>query len=95
MSNRIAAIYEQGILRPLMPLNLREHQQVQVQIIANAPQETAEQMLARLMFVGRVSPLDCPEDMEPLSETERAALTKILNESLSAPFWHTGPDELH
>jgi predicted DNA-binding antitoxin AbrB/MazE fold protein len=38
MPNPIAAIYENGILKPLEPLALREHQRVQINIlVADAP----------------------------------------------------------
>ena len=32
MTHRIAAIYEDGVLRPLSPLNLPEHSQVEIDI---------------------------------------------------------------
>lgn len=82
MPHRIAAVYEQGMLRPLMPLDLREHQQVQVQILA---EETAEQVLERLICAGRVSPPLRPEEAAPLSWAERADLAKLLGEGFAVP----------
>lgn len=37
MSQHIHAIYEDGVLKPLEPLNLAEHQHVRVSVSADAP----------------------------------------------------------
>jgi predicted DNA-binding antitoxin AbrB/MazE fold protein len=93
MPHRIAAVYEQGMLRPLMPLDLREHQQVQVQILAEEAGETAEQVLERLICAGRVSPPRRPEEAAPLSWAERADLARLLGEGLAVPLSQVILDE--
>ena len=47
MSQIIYAIYEEGVLKPLEPLNLREHARIQIQIsMKEEPQQQAEEILA-------------------------------------------------
>jgi predicted DNA-binding antitoxin AbrB/MazE fold protein len=43
MSETIIAIYEQGVLRPLQPLSLRERQTVRIQVLPGEPIEETEQ----------------------------------------------------
>ena len=85
MPNSIAAIYEHGIFRPLMPLHLREQQRVQVQIITEEPWDAAEQVLEQLVCAGRISPSRRLEEPAPLSQTQRAALARMLGEAVSVP----------
>jgi predicted DNA-binding antitoxin AbrB/MazE fold protein len=37
MPLRVDAVYENGVLRPLQPLDLKEHEQVQVSVVKTAP----------------------------------------------------------
>jgi predicted DNA-binding antitoxin AbrB/MazE fold protein len=43
MSETIIAIYEQGVLRPLQPLSLRERQTVRIQVLPGESIEETEQ----------------------------------------------------
>ena len=45
MSHVITAIYEHGVLHPLTPPGLREHQRVHVQIVPEERQDTIEHVL--------------------------------------------------
>ena len=42
MSKRLEAVYENGVLRPLEPLDLREHQRVSV-IVSPVPVTSSEE----------------------------------------------------
>ena len=79
MMRKIEAVYEGGVLRPVEPLRLDEHQQVSVIILDEVTDDTEE-----LHFAPR-------EEFEPLAdhsvtmETVRRALSTIPG-SLDADF---------
>jgi len=66
MNNPVTAIYENGILRPLVPLNLLEHVQVQITIQplakskelsgSNKPKPTMAELWSELDKINRVEP---------------------------------------
>ena len=93
MSHVITAVYEHGALHPVTPLNLQEHQRVQVHIIQEDSQETIEQILEWLTRIGRLSPPQYSEAIAPVSETERAKLAQTLGEAISTPLSHVILDE--
>jgi predicted DNA-binding antitoxin AbrB/MazE fold protein len=79
MSKRVAAVYENGVLRPLEPLDLREHQRVTVIV---APEAASEEEWLDLECLQ----LCAAEADESISlEAVREALAKIPG-SLTADF---------
>lgn len=66
MSQEIKAIFENGVFRPLEPIELNEHQQVTLQLL-DKPQERAEatetcfELANRLGILGVID--DAPEDL--------------------------------
>jgi len=62
MAQIITAIYEQGRLRPLQKLSLRENQTVQLRILT--PENEAEAALTALVEAGLVKPAP-PADLPP------------------------------
>ena len=85
MSHIITAIYEHGVLHPLTPLDLQEHQRVNVEIVPEQPQETVEHILQWLSSIGRLTS-PCQQTQEPpVSETERVQLARILGEATQKP----------
>jgi predicted DNA-binding antitoxin AbrB/MazE fold protein len=68
MNNPVTAIYENGILRPLAPLNLPEHVQVQITIqpldnpkgpsVSNSPKPTMAELLAELREINKLEPVE-------------------------------------
>jgi predicted DNA-binding antitoxin AbrB/MazE fold protein len=64
MNNPVTAIYENGILRPLAPLNLPEHVQVRITIqpldkpkvlsVLNNPKPTMAELLAELREINKL-----------------------------------------
>lgn len=80
MSKRLKAVYENGVLRPLEPLDLREHQRVTV-IVSNTPIQSEEEWLDVECLQ-----LYADEADETISlEMVRKALSKIPG-SLTADF---------
>ena len=81
MTETILAVYEEGVLRPLEPLHLKERQTVYVQVM---PQEAVEDEGATAIRVVIEAGLMRPPDREmplppdPVSEEERRALAEAL-----------------
>ncbi len=68
MPRTIEAIYEEGVLKPLSPLNISEHKRVTL-IIKDKPEEPSDILsLASLVYNGL-----SPEDIE---EIEKLALDR-------------------
>lgn len=85
MTQIITAVYENGVLRPLKPLNLPEHKTVNLQILPDQAMEQFEAALRSLVDEGAIS-LPGGEDIEPASTKERLQLAQYLthiNVSLS------------
>jgi predicted DNA-binding antitoxin AbrB/MazE fold protein len=80
MAEIVTAIYENGVLRPTHPLNLRERQTVRIQVLPEEPAELAEaedeleQIIQSLVQTGKLTPPPGHSDIEPLSERERREL---------------------
>jgi predicted DNA-binding antitoxin AbrB/MazE fold protein len=85
MSQVITAIYEHGVLHPVTPLRLKEHQRVKVQIVPDSPQETVNDVLQWLTSIGRLTPPYPPKGKAPVAETKRAQLSHILGEAAQKP----------
>ena len=78
MSQIITAIYEHGVLHPITPLHLQEHQRVNVQILPDSSQENVDQVLHWLTSIGRLTLPRQQVQEAPVSETERFQLSHIL-----------------
>lgn len=81
MTKTVTAVYEQGVLRPLTPLDLPEYSQVEIDVrtLHSAPDVDArrEQVRAALESAGILAPVP-PAAVTPLREAERAALAEHL-----------------
>jgi predicted DNA-binding antitoxin AbrB/MazE fold protein len=81
MTETILAVYEEGVLRPLKPLQLKEQQQVYIQVV---PKEAADDEGATairiLVEAGmmRVPDRKVPPPPDPIPEHERRALAESL-----------------
>ncbi|MBS1252396.1 MAG: hypothetical protein MAG451_01435 [Anaerolineales bacterium] len=93
MADTVTVVYEKGMLRPLEPVNLQEHQRVRIQIVpeetepSEEPTDATEQLIQRLVAAGlmhsqpkRVSP---PPD--PVSEEERRRLADFIGRAPGKP----------
>jgi predicted DNA-binding antitoxin AbrB/MazE fold protein len=89
----VAAVYENGILRPTRPLNLREQQTVYIQIISQESEETpnveAEQEMKSIVHgliqAGLLTPPPGRSDVEPMSDQERRELAEELGRAPGKP----------
>jgi len=81
MTETVTAVYEHGVLRPLTPLHLPEHSQVEIEVrVIQRPPDAPtrrEQVRAALDAAGILAPAT-PPTVSPLSEAERAALADHL-----------------
>ena len=88
MSEVVTAVYENGILRPAHPLNLREKQQVRIQVWTEEGQDAVEQVIQELINARLLTPPSGHPEGEPMLATERRelaeALGRIPGASLSA-----------
>lgn len=73
MTKSIAAIYEKGVLRPLQPLTLAEHQQVRLSITVQSNEEALEGLIDH-EYLAQIDSIDEPE---PTLEEVRKALAKV------------------
>jgi predicted DNA-binding antitoxin AbrB/MazE fold protein len=84
MTETILAVYEDGVLRPLEPLQLKERQTVYIQVL---PQESVatderEDTVRILVEAGLVRPRPGgPIPPDPLSKEERKALADRLGQA--------------
>jgi predicted DNA-binding antitoxin AbrB/MazE fold protein len=81
----VTAVYENGLLRPLQPLNLRDQQRVRIQVLPEqvggkgGSGEPIDALIQRLVAEGRILPRPSgPIPPDPLSEDERHALADRL-----------------
>jgi len=76
MNGNIAVVYEQGVLRPLHPLNLPEHTKLEICIVNAFDEETTEADKAYqvLLQAGLIQPAPLVQ-VDPIleSELQRAA----------------------
>lgn len=83
MLDLITAIYENGVLRPIMPLALPEHSRVQIQIQASPAVDSPAEHRRRVHDVLVAAGLSLPRppdlpDVKPLSAERREELAHIL-----------------
>lgn len=85
MTKIITAVYENGLLRPLSPLKLREYQTVCLQLLPDKSVDEEEEAIRYLIATGILTPPPGHSDVEPLSEQERGELAETLGKALGKP----------
>jgi predicted DNA-binding antitoxin AbrB/MazE fold protein len=85
MSEIITAVYENGVLRPLSPLSLPEHQTVRLQVLTFEPAADVQQVIQSLVEAGVVTPPPHRDDIEPVSEEARWELAQKLGQCPGKP----------
>ena len=85
MTETVTAVYENGLLRPLEPLDLHEQQRVRIQVLPEKGEgqeelhDPIDTLIRKLVAEGRMRPRpDGPIPPDPLSEEERQALADRL-----------------
>jgi predicted DNA-binding antitoxin AbrB/MazE fold protein len=48
----VTVVYEKGLLRPLSPMKLNEHQTVRIQILPEKPVDEGDEIIQRLIADG-------------------------------------------
>lgn len=85
MTEVVTAVYEKGILRPLSPLKLNEHQTVRIQILPEQPVDDVDKSIQRLITDGLLTPPPGHSEIDPMSETERRELAEALGKAPGKP----------
>jgi len=86
MSETVTAVYENGVLRPLRPLKLRERQTVRLQIVPEEPTDSEDENAVRMLVeAGTLTPPPGRSDVEPISEQERRELADRLGRAPGKP----------
>ncbi len=85
MTETITAIYENGVLRPTRPLNLRDRQRVRIQVWAEEPENELDQVLNALAQTGLLTLPPGQSTVEPMPEPERRALAETLGRAPGKP----------
>ncbi len=78
MSEIVTAIYEDGILRPMHPLNLREKQRVRIQVWTEEAGDAVERVIQELVDTRLLTPPSGHPEGEPVSAKERRELAETL-----------------
>jgi predicted DNA-binding antitoxin AbrB/MazE fold protein len=91
----VTAVYENGVLRPMRRLDLREQQTVQIQILPQEPgdspgiEQEAQRELARILQsledAGLLASPTGLSDVEPITEQERCELAEELGRAPGKP----------
>jgi predicted DNA-binding antitoxin AbrB/MazE fold protein len=82
MSETITVIYEQGVLRPLLPLSLPEHVPVQIQIVTppadSARDEERHRVRQVLLSAGIIQPPAPTSEVPSVSEAQLTDAAEAL-----------------
>jgi predicted DNA-binding antitoxin AbrB/MazE fold protein len=82
MADVITAIYENGLLRPLVPLPLKEQQKVRLQVLPEpSVDEETSQVIQALVEEGVLALPPGSLETSPLSELERQELADQLGQA--------------
>jgi predicted DNA-binding antitoxin AbrB/MazE fold protein len=86
MTETVKAVYENGVLRPLRPLKLRERQTVRLQIVPEELTDLEDEAAIRMLVeAGTLTPPPGRSDVEPISEEERRELADRLGRAPGKP----------
>jgi len=85
MAKIVTAIYENGILRPLQPLPLQEHQRVRIQLLSEDDSVLPEHAIRQLIENGLLTPPAGHSTLPVASAEERRALADKLARSTKKP----------
>jgi len=85
MAEIVTAVYENGVLRPLRPLNLRERQTVRLQVLPEEPADEIEKVIQMLVEAGLLTPPPGRSEVAPISEQERRELAEVLGRAPGKP----------
>ena len=76
MSETVRAVYENGVLRPLSPLALREHEEVRIQLVHD--NGGVRQVLRELVSAGVITAPSGHSDARTVTEEDLAETAEAL-----------------
>jgi predicted DNA-binding antitoxin AbrB/MazE fold protein len=85
MTEILTAVYENGILRPLEPVKLRERQRVRLQILSDEPADEADQIIETLASAGLLTLPSGGSDVRPVSNKKREEVARRLGHASDKP----------
>lgn len=85
MSELVMAIYDQGLLRPLKPLNLPDHQTVMIQVLSEVVSDTADKAIEFLVKMGLLTPPSGSSKVKTISNKERQRMADVLGKATTKP----------
>ena len=78
MDSTLTAIYENGVLRPLQPVPLRERQKVRIQLLPDDPDDAVDRVLQTLLASGTLTAPSGHSDVKPMTDAKRRELADRL-----------------
>lgn len=78
MDSTLTAIYEDGVLRPLQPVPLRERQKVRIQLLPDEPDDAVDRVLQTLLASGALTAPSGHSDVKPMTDAKRRKLADRL-----------------
>jgi predicted DNA-binding antitoxin AbrB/MazE fold protein len=86
MMEMVTAVYENGLLRPLRPLNLQERQMVRLQVLPEEPvADEGEAAIRALVAAGLLTPPPRRSSVTPIADEERRELADRLGHAPGKP----------
>ena len=85
MSQVVMAIYEQGLLRPLKPLNIPDQQMVCIQVLTETAIQGVDQAIQLLVKAGLLTLPSNQTESDPVSVEERRRVADNLGQAASKP----------
>ena len=84
MTEVVTAVYERGVLRPLHPVDLREHQTVRLQVLPEV-EDDVELVIEALVQAGLLTPPPGHSEIPSLSAEARQELAERLGRVQGKP----------
>ncbi|MGC9336183.1 MAG: antitoxin family protein [Anaerolineae bacterium] len=84
MTEIVTAVYERGVLRPLHPIDLHEHQTVRLQVLPEAGDDV-ESVIEALVQAGLLTPPLGRSEVPSPSAEERRELAERLGQVRGKP----------
>jgi predicted DNA-binding antitoxin AbrB/MazE fold protein len=78
VDSTLTAIYENGVLRPLQPVPLRERQKVRIQLLPDEPDDAVDRVLQTLLASGALTAPSGHSDVKPMTDAKRRELADRL-----------------
>ncbi len=85
MRQIITAIYEDGVLKPLSPLDLRERQEVRLEVVSDDPAEPVEAALRLLQAARQLTRPSGTAGASRMTEAEIKTLAEKLGQVPGRP----------